>query len=741
MLYVSLIPTHLDAKIVDIHKEPTSENSIAIKDRTVSAMIKLTLSNAHRTRLISSLSALIALICSPSLTYAHDDPSDEDQQETTQPTVPTEHSEQEPNTPIDTWETDTEPYGEIDLLFADFDIVISASRSEQASNMTSVPVSILSADDIHYSGVSELPQLLAFIPGVDALQLDRNRWAIGVRGLHQTFSDRTLFLLNGRNASNPVHGGVDFQRLPIFLEDIQQIETVRGPGGAAWGANAFNGVINIIEKSPRDTTGVILSQRVSEQGDTKSNFRVGDASENFAWRFSGEYNNVRPSETPYEIIGLSSTPTNPKDFLRSQRFDFDGVYDFSDDTSIDFGIGGSHIERGDSPFLAVQLGLDERIDLIRSHAKLSHQFSPDANGYIQWYGTYQDVNRPSMYRYNSIDNNIDGQYSFSANPDHEITVGGSLRMIHLNITQPRITDSLPAGTSSEEWIGAFISDNWTINDQWTLESQFRIDWYSETMLDWSGRAAILHSLDGDDDHVFRFALAKAFRTPQTALRDLISERIPLGGGLFAVNLSPAGEIDNEQLYSIELGYNAKLKDGLTFRTDAYMQYYQDLTGVILLPEPAPVVGRQFFTIDNIGSAKAYGFETELKHQTEKTTVSIWYAYNDFDFDAVAQNARAFQPAKNKVGITARAKLTEWLTANANYRYTDTVKGDTTEPVDAFHRLDLTLTMAITDWNLELQVGALDVFDQTDIAIFDQTATSVGQETPGRSAFAQLRFEF
>jgi len=109
----------------------------------------------------------------------------------------------------------------IDLLFEDFDIVISASRSEQSSNMTPVPVSILSADDIKYSGVSELPELLAFIPGVDALQLDRNRWAIGVRGLHQTFSDRTLFLLNGRTISNPVHGGVDFQRLPIFLDDIK----------------------------------------------------------------------------------------------------------------------------------------------------------------------------------------------------------------------------------------------------------------------------------------------------------------------------------------------------------------------------------------------------------------------------------------------------------------------------------------------------------------------------------------
>jgi len=134
--------------------------------------------------------------------------------------------------PEDPWDNDSsfDIDGSLDLLFEEFDIVITASRSAQASNMTTVPVSILTADDIHFSGVQELPQLFSFIPGMDALQLDRNRWALGVRGLHQTFSDRTLFLLNGRNISNPVHGGVDFQRLPVFIEDIKQIETVRGPG-------------------------------------------------------------------------------------------------------------------------------------------------------------------------------------------------------------------------------------------------------------------------------------------------------------------------------------------------------------------------------------------------------------------------------------------------------------------------------------------------------------------------------
>lgn len=629
----------------------------------------------------------------------------------------------------------------VDLLFEDFDIVISASRSEQSANLTPVPVSIISAEDIRYSGVSELPELFMLIPGVDALQLDRNRWAIGVRGLHQTFSDRTLFLLNGRTISNPVHGGVDFQRMPIFLDDIKQIETVRGPGGAAWGANAFNGVINIIEKDPRDTAGVLISQRVNEFGDSRTNFRVGQAEKKFAWRFSAELNNVDPTSTTNIISGTTIAPAIPNDFLRSQRYDFDGVYDLDTDTSLDFGIGGTHVERGDSPFLGLQVNLDERIDLVRAHAKISRDFSDESTGYVQWYGTYQDVDRPSMFRYNAYDNTIDSQITLDPVQDHKFTFGGSLRTIHMNIDQNQTTDALPAGYTSEQWFGVFGSDNWTLNDDWILESQLRVDWYSETSVDWSGRFALLRSFGENNKHVLRIAAAKAFRTPQTALRDLSSQRLPLGGGLFGVNLIPAFDVDNEQLYSLELGYTGRLADGVTFRADTYMQHYDDLTGVILLPEPAPAVGRSFFTIDNIGSANAVGAETELKYQNEKSTLSLWYAYNDFDFSATTQNARAFRPARHKVGASARTKISDWLVLNANYRFTDITEGDTSGTVPAFHRIDLTATILIPDINLEIQFGVLDLLDETDLSIVDQTSTSISQETPGQRFFVQLHSSF
>jgi outer membrane receptor protein involved in Fe transport len=630
----------------------------------------------------------------------------------------------------------------IDLLFEDFDIVVSASRSAQSANLAPVPVSILSSDDIHYSGVGELPELFAFVPGFDSLRIDKNRWSLGVRGLNQVFSDRTLFLVNGRNASNPLYGGVDYPTLPIFLEDIEQVEVVRGPGGAAWGANAYNGVVNVIEKDLRDTTGLLLSTRINEHGDMRSNLRFGAANEKFAWRLSAEFEELDPSRAPNRLTSATATgPALNEDFRRNAKMKFSGEYSIDEEHSIDMSIGTTRIERSDSPFTAQQYDFDERMDLITGHVKYKNDDSDGTGGYIQWYGTYHDVDRPSLWAYTAFDQSFDGQYSFERGQDHTTTIGGTARFVSIDVEPSRSTDAMTPGTRDEQWLGMFIGDQWVINDRWTLESQVRADWYSETSVDWAGRAALLRSMGDEKEHVFRFALAKSFRTPQSGLRELGTERFPLGGGLFGINLVPANDIDNEELYSIEIGYTGKLRDGLTLRADAYLQYYQDLTGVIILPEPAPTLGRLFFTVDNIGSAKAWGAETELKYQRDKFTGSVWYTYNDFSFDLAGQNARAFRPARHKIGSTLRYQPSDWLTLNANYRYTSDTPGTFTVDVDEHHRFDLSASIMLRDLNAEIQFGVTDLFDETDLIVFDQSSTSFATESVGRSAFVQLNMSF
>jgi iron complex outermembrane receptor protein len=111
--------------------------------------------------------------------------------------------------------------------------VVSASRQVQKLGELSVPVSVITSEDIHYSGLTNIPEILQFTPGVDMLKISRFRYAVGIRGLHDFISDRTLVLINGRSAESPLFGGSEYYTLPILMEDIERIEVVRGPGGAA----------------------------------------------------------------------------------------------------------------------------------------------------------------------------------------------------------------------------------------------------------------------------------------------------------------------------------------------------------------------------------------------------------------------------------------------------------------------------------------------------------------------------
>jgi len=120
-------------------------------------------------------------------------------------------------------------------------------------------IAVLTQDDIRRSGATTLPELLRLVPGVQVSRLDSDHWAVGVRGLADGFSKSLLVLIDGRSVYTPLFGGVFWNTQDTLIEDIERIEVIRGPGGTIWGANAVNGVINVITKSSRDTGGALVS--------------------------------------------------------------------------------------------------------------------------------------------------------------------------------------------------------------------------------------------------------------------------------------------------------------------------------------------------------------------------------------------------------------------------------------------------------------------------------------------------
>lgn len=137
--------------------------------------------------------------------------------------------------------------------------VTTVTRQESTVGQSAVAVFVITPEMIHRSGATSIPELLRMVPGVDVARVNSNEWAISIRGLNNSLgnnlSNKLLVQMDGRTLYNPIFSGVYWETVDYPLEDIDRIEVIRGPGGSVWGANAVNGIINIITKSARDTQG------------------------------------------------------------------------------------------------------------------------------------------------------------------------------------------------------------------------------------------------------------------------------------------------------------------------------------------------------------------------------------------------------------------------------------------------------------------------------------------------------
>jgi outer membrane cobalamin receptor len=133
--------------------------------------------------------------------------------------------------------------------------VTSVSKGEEDFSKAPSAIFVLTQEDIRRSGVNTIPEALRMVPGVQVSQIDSSTWAISARGFNSRFANKLLVLIDGRSVYTHAFAGVLWDEQDIVLEDVERIEVIRGPGGTLWGANAVNGVINIITKNAHKTTG------------------------------------------------------------------------------------------------------------------------------------------------------------------------------------------------------------------------------------------------------------------------------------------------------------------------------------------------------------------------------------------------------------------------------------------------------------------------------------------------------
>src|SRR6185503_2537412 len=136
--------------------------------------------------------------------------------------------------------------------------VTSVSRRPEKLLETASAIQVITQEDIRRSGVTSLPEALRLAPNLQVAQVNSHDWAISARGFNNTLANKLLVMIDGRSVYTPLDAGVFWDVQNVLLEDVDRIEVVSGPGGTLWGANAVNGVINIVTKSARDTQGLLI---------------------------------------------------------------------------------------------------------------------------------------------------------------------------------------------------------------------------------------------------------------------------------------------------------------------------------------------------------------------------------------------------------------------------------------------------------------------------------------------------
>jgi len=154
--------------------------------------------------------------------------------------------------------------------------VSSFARKDEDLWKTPAAVFVITKEDIARSSASSIPELLRMVPGMQVAQIDASSWAISARGFNSAYADKLLVLIDGRTVYSEVFSGAPWDQIDLPLENIERIEVIRGPGAAVWGTNAVNGVINIITRKTRSTTGLSVSSNISRIGQIAS-IRYGAA--------------------------------------------------------------------------------------------------------------------------------------------------------------------------------------------------------------------------------------------------------------------------------------------------------------------------------------------------------------------------------------------------------------------------------------------------------------------------------
>ncbi len=559
--------------------------------------------------------------------------------------------------------------------------ITSLAKHPQLLSNAAAAVYVITQKDIQTSGVTSIAAALAMVPGIQVAQISSGKWSVSSRGFAGYTSNKLLVLMDGRSVYSPTYSGVFWDDQNTLLEDIDRIEVIRGPGGTIWGANAVNGVVNIITKEAADTRGTLVRFGAGTHERANAAVRQG-------WKISDSTAGrvyINAADRSENVLEGSDDSSAEDGWLQTQAgFRFDGHAGDKNKWTVQ---GDIYKNTGDqiifpywSPAPPYMVSNSTSIDSSGFNVltRFQHDFQDDTRFSAQMYYDYNEKDEDFLdILFRTFDAEL--QYETRVADYHFLTIGSNLRRIdgddvsNFHICLPTIEN---------HFYSIFLQDRIPLLDD-TLILSFGAKWEHNdyTDIEWQPSGKILwkplpnHSLWG--------SVSRAVHVPSVNERKgrviVSSYPPPLGYGI--VTLAGDDDFDSETAIAYEAGYRFQSHNSFALDLALFHNEYSRI--YTLLPEPVKDGLDMVYTNYTDGYGQGIEMSADWRPVPPlQLNLTYSYLYSFFDWNQSTKRANAINSFKkfiehltprHQVSLRSTYKLSETVRLGGWLRYVDEIK--------------------------------------------------------------------
>lgn len=612
-------------------------------------------------------------------------------------------AQEEPVPPEDLKRLSIEELMEID--------VTSVSRRSERLSGAAAAVTVITQEEIRRSGVTSLPEALRLANGLHVARFDSRTWAISARGFNIGTANKMLVLIDGRSVYTPLFSGVFWDVQDVILDDVERIEIIRGPGATLWGANAVNGVVNVITKSARATQGGLAYLGTGTEDRGLAGVRYGGKlGEKTAYRSYAKYRYL-------DALALARGGS-AEDPLRTAQ---GGFRVDSDRSERDFWTFQGDLYKGVTGELVRS---DTDVDGGNLLGRFTRRFSEDSNLELQvyWDRTHRRV--PTQFEEDRNTWDVDFQHRLPLSERHDLVWGLGYRVSADEVRSTPVLAWVP-GRRTQELFSAFAQDEVSLRDNLRLTVGSKFEVTESTGLE--VQPSVRLAFTPDDRRTFWGAVSRAVRTPTRIDED---SRFLVNG---TVLIQGSRDFESEELLAYELGYRYQPVSGLSLDVATFYNVYDSLRS-----QERPANGAPFpITLANELNAKTWGAELRANYQiTPRWQLFTGYAFFDksLSLDPGSRDPNRGvgegNDPRNRFSLRSLVDLPRGFELDAWVRYVDELPSPS---IPSYTEMDLRLGWRRSD-RLELSVVGQNLLHDDHAEFFTAVPKQVQRSVYGKATW-------